>query len=66
VIVAAGFAFTNTEVGNELVEQPAAVVIDTVIVELVVTLMLDVVAPVDQRYVLPDTTGLAFKVTEPP
>ena len=49
VIVAVGLVNTFTEVGKDVVEQPAALVTVTVIVALDVTLMLDVVAPLDQR-----------------
>ena len=38
-----------TEVGNEVVEQPAALVTVTVIVALEVTLIEDVVAPLDHK-----------------
>jgi hypothetical protein len=65
-MVAVGFVKTLTEVGNEVVEQPAALVTVTVIVALEVTLIEAVVAPFDHKYVLPATTGLALNVTEPP
>jgi hypothetical protein len=65
-MVAVGFVNTLTEVGSEVVEHPAALVTVTVIVALEVTLIEAVVAPLDHKYVLPATTGLALNVTEPP
>lgn len=66
VIVEVGFALTTTAVGSDVEEQPEADVIVTVTVVLAVTLMVAVVAPVDHKYVLPATTGLALNVTDPP
>ena len=48
-MVAVGFVKTLTEVGNEVVEQPAALVTVTVIVALEVTLIEAVVAPLDHK-----------------
>jgi hypothetical protein len=58
-----GVAFTVTVVPEEVAEQPPACVTVTLYVPPDVTLIEEVVAPVDQRYEAP---AFAFNVTAPP